>query len=100
MPDSLADHPADPSHFGGGVVTPNQQNLDDDAAVEAAITVVARHAIAGLVQNAIEWEFYPEIGEADWRRVDDRMQQLGAFPDRADFDAAYALLASRAEHTC
>lgn len=65
--------------------------------LDAAIDCVARHAIAGMVQNATEWAFYPEVGEHDWLKVDQRMQELGAFPDPVEFAAAYALLESRAD---
>lgn len=83
-------------------MTLNQQNPATDAEVEAAIDTVARQVIARLVDWHIgdEWEHFPDIGEHDWQRVQTRCLALADFGDPDEYAAAYALLDSRAEHTC
>jgi hypothetical protein len=68
--------------------------------VEAAIDTVARQVIARLVDWHVgdSWEDFPEIVEGDWQRVQARCLELTPEPDA--YQAAYALLESRAEHTC
>jgi hypothetical protein len=71
-----------------------------DREVEAAIDVVARHVIAGLVDTygGGEWESVPDVGEHDWQRISKRLDELAPFPGPAEYESAYALLSSRAEN--
>jgi hypothetical protein len=73
----------------GGVVSPEQ-----------AIDVIAREALSRFAAEAMprdEWENFPEIGEHDWEKVAERVQQLAPSVPRDDYLAAYALLEGRAE---
>lgn len=61
----------------------------------------ARGIIAArILQNAAEnadWADYPEIGEGDWSDIVDELVRMAPAPDSEKYDAAYALLAERAE---
>lgn len=70
---------------------------------EALIDVVARRVIANTF-TPIEvvwdfWEFYPEIGQHDWRRIEERIEHLitSINPSDETYDKAYAELEGRAE---
>lgn len=68
--------------------------------VQAAINVIARDALHRATEDApiAEWDDYPEIGEGDWDDVIAEISRITPAPDKAEFDAAYALLAMRADH--
>lgn len=68
--------------------------------VEEAIEVVAREVVfrALVLEEAYEWEDFPEIGQHDWDRVVIEIGQLAReVQDGGRFDEAYKLLAERAE---
>lgn len=64
---------------------------------DEAIDVIARAVLMDLLPaRGIDWGDHPLIGEHDWARVVDRVDAIVDF--RTDeYDAAYALLAERAE---
>lgn len=67
--------------------------------VRAAIEVVAAAVAQAAVEDAIGdmWEQYPDIGEHDWTRVaDEATAMAGSFTQPERFQAAYDLLAERA----
>lgn len=78
----------------------NRKRVRTEFEVRDAIDVVARWALADLVARADNlWsDYYPDIGEHDWERVDARMRDLAERPDQEVYDKAYALLAARCEH--
>lgn len=63
---------------------------------DAAIDVVARHAIAAIVLQ-ISWEDYPEIGEHDWDRLIEHLDAIAPFPEEELFETALLHLGERAE---
>ena len=64
---------------------------------EEAIEVVAQHVAAYLAEDACDnWGCYPEIGEADWDAVIERLDVLVKFPPVDEYDEAYQILAYRA----
>jgi hypothetical protein len=67
---------------------------------EEAIEIVARHVAAAMVEDAYDnWDRYPEIGEADWVAVVDRIvDQLVEFPPVEEYDKAYQILTDRADN--
>lgn len=65
-----------------------------------AIEVIVRQVIAAFVDSdgfADAWETYAEIGEYDWEEVTEAAKLWHPYPIRAEYDAAYRLLADRAE---
>jgi hypothetical protein len=71
--------------------------------VQAAIDLIARHLVAAeILANADlsdRWEDLPLVGEQDWMRIQRSAERQAAALDsasRAEFDAAYRLLADRA----
>lgn len=67
---------------------------------EEAIKVVARYAAAQMMAEVAEnWDGYPDIGEFDWERVVHAADELAdeLEPDMGEYNAAYELLAGRAE---
>lgn len=72
-----------------------------DLPTDLAKTVVMRHIAATLVAtHAGEmWEQYPEIGEDDWLEITSRLSNVHDWPTHQEFKAAYAHLASRADHS-
>ena len=81
--------------------SPNPEHPAPDVepmTVDRAIAVIARHAIAKAIDDIAEdWDSYAEIGEHDWEEITMEAQTLSPFPDKAEYDAAIALLASRVE---
>ena len=79
----------------GDIVPPVEMTPED------AIDIVAQHAIAAMVEDGDEdlWEDYPEVGEADWLAICDKMNELAPYPNPERYEAAYSLLEARAEHT-
>lgn len=69
--------------------------------VEHAVTIVANMVVASGDHLYPEraWEMYPEIGEADWHRVDRRVKEIteGLRPEKENYAAAYDYLTKRAE---
>ncbi len=66
---------------------------------EEAIDIVARFALAeGAQYPNLDWADYAEIGEHDWKRVVKRAGELAPYPTAEEYEAAYALLESRAEN--
>lgn len=69
--------------------------------VEGAVRVVARRVIADLAADVCGemWELYPDIGENDWNRVCDEVEEIISAnirgPDE-EFDIAYTALRRRA----
>lgn len=90
-------HPS--GHLPDAASTPA---ADDDPATLAAIDTIARHALAthdGYVDMGERWEDYPELGDGDWSRVCAAAAALreDLIPEHDRYDAAYALLAARAD---
>lgn len=71
-------------------------NEPTEADVEVAITGMAEHLIASLVEDhaGTQWESFPDIGEDDWMRVVARAEQLAE--DNLSWQSHYQLLAARA----
>lgn len=70
----------------------------EDPRVQAAVEVVARRAMGGLLADLPgRWEDYPEVGEGDWAWVVARAVKLVDRPDDEEYRAAYAVLKGRAE---
>lgn len=73
-----------------------------DNRLAEAIDVIAKQAIKSATDDhpgyAVSWENYPEIGEEDWARVVERIDELTGLmaPDQAQFEAAYDYLTERA----
>lgn len=68
---------------------------------DRAITTVAEHAIHQATRDGgrcPEWEDYPDIGENDWHAVLQKIDRMTEAPERDKYEAAYALLALRADH--
>lgn len=59
---------------------------------DEAIDIVARHVLACMAAEGVDWEDYPEIGEYDWERVADRIDVIAPFPDAEQSERAYAHL--------
>ncbi len=71
-----------------------------DSRVDAAIALVARDLVSCLdVDEVLEWEDTPLIGEDDFERVCEAARRLlvGLRPPRHGVIEAYDLLESRAE---
>ena len=70
--------------------------------LQIAIWTVACRVLREASQK-IEWADYPEIGEDDWYAVQDAVDQIvegGVMAvNPADYETAYALLESRADHS-
>jgi hypothetical protein len=72
---------------------------------EEATATVARRVLAHILEYHADeigerWEEFPLIGEHDWADVQDKARKLiaaDAISDDAEFHAAYAFLAARAE---
>jgi hypothetical protein len=69
---------------------------------DEAIEIVAQGIAAAAVLDAStdsDWGGYPDIGEHDWGRVMDRVEEMSLEldPTGALFDEAYALLGKRAK---
>jgi hypothetical protein len=66
---------------------------------DEAIETVARHVIAVAAREVAEdgWCNYPDIGEADWNAVDQRVTELASFPADETYNEAYVLLQERAD---
>lgn len=58
---------------------------------------IAAEILAGFEYDW--WGEYPDIGERDWCTVMDLVSTAVTPPAHAFYDAAYALLAARAEET-
>lgn len=74
--------------------------MRDSPTVEIAVDIVARHVIARMTdmyEQGEQWENYPEVGQFDWERVENRVGQLTQYPDENDYKAAYAFLVARAD---
>lgn len=69
----------------------------DGPAVGWAIRVIAQHvlAVAARDEDVIDWGLYPEVGQADWDRVIDRLDDIAPYPLADDYEQAYALLKAR-----
>jgi hypothetical protein len=75
-----------------------------EPAVQAAIELLARRFIAQKINDwadlfADRGEDFPDVGEWDWRRIENAVAGIAANLDQAssaEFDAAYRLLADRA----
>jgi hypothetical protein len=71
--------------------------------VQVAIDLLARHVVAEEVACADlsdRWEDLPLVGEQDWQRIQWSAERQVAELDsasRAEFEAAYRLVAARAE---
>lgn len=74
--------------------------MSDRMTTEQAIDIVARHCARYALEDAgaQEWENYPELGERDWERVSERLNQLVAVPTVDEYTAAYKHLEERATH--
>jgi hypothetical protein len=71
--------------------------------VDDALDIIAKRCIANLIEHdkggngSTQWEDWPEIGEDDWFRVLQRMDELVPDdPSRDKVKQAYATLAARA----
>lgn len=66
---------------------------------ERAIEAVAAHVIATSVQRDLgeRWEDYPEIGEHDWERVAEQVEEMLPRVSPTRFREAYARLEARAD---
>jgi hypothetical protein len=62
--------------------------------LQEAIAIVAERAIWAATRD-IEWAEYGDIGHHDWQRVVDEIDRKAA-AGTGNYQAAYALLASRA----
>ena len=70
---------------------------EPEMSVVQAIELVARHALANRAEEvSTEWDFYPEIGEYDWRKVVDRVSALAPYPTSTEYLRASEMLARRA----
>ena len=69
-----------------------------DNRVEEAVNVVARWIIADRLRD-VEWGDYPEIGEYDWERVIDRMDEIAGGTSVTEFEAAYEFLVAREDES-
>jgi hypothetical protein len=70
-----------------------------DKATDEALDVVAVSYACRLLRNRADeddWEDYAELGQDDFLEVVERVKKLGVFPMDAEFAAAYAHLAKRA----
>ncbi|GAA3730342.1 hypothetical protein GCM10022239_03670 [Leifsonia bigeumensis] len=83
-------------------LTPAQRVKVDGFGIhhEDAIAVIARHVLAHRRDRdwLYGWDFYPEIGEHDWARVEAVLSAASPYPSNAEFEAAYEYLSGRAEH--
>lgn len=70
--------------------------MTPDEAIEIVASAVLANAAIDVGRD--EWESYPSIGEADWAQVITRLEELVDGPSTKDFQAAYDLLAARANH--
>lgn len=77
--------------------------MSSEMRVDDALDIIAKRCIANLIEHdkggngSTQWEDWPEIGEQDWSRVLERMDEL--VPDDPAGDKvkqAYATLAARA----
>lgn len=74
-----------------------------DNRLAEAIDVIAKQAIKAATDDSpgytVSWENYPEIGENDWARVVERVDEITALiaPDQPEFEAAYDYLMDRAK---
>lgn len=72
---------------------------------DQALRIVAARALWQLLEtdrsySHTDWGDYPDIGEYDWYRVLELMDELTPDnPTSENFDAAYTVLAARAEHS-
>lgn len=81
--------------------------MSSDMRVDDALDIIAKRCIANLVEHdkggngSTQWEDWPEIGEQDWFRVLERMNELVPDDPRGDkVKQAYATLAARAVREC
>lgn len=66
--------------------------------VTEAIAIVAQHVLANTASaNDDQWENYAEVGEEDWEAIMQHVTELTVYPDTEQFNAAMALLGSRAD---
>lgn len=66
---------------------------------EQAIEIVARHAIATAAERMGEngWESYDGLGEYDWERVSEKINELAPFPTAEEFGQATTVLEARVD---
>jgi hypothetical protein len=70
---------------------------------ETAVQLLSAHIVALIVENATiddYWEDLPDVGEDDWARIATAARKWAASLDsvtRPQFEAAYKLLADRAD---
>jgi len=64
-----------------------------------AVDVVARWAVACLVDDSLEWEDYPDIGEGDFDDVRARANVIADCPSFDEYRAAYEFLVARVDNT-
>lgn len=68
-----------------------------DNRVSEAVDVVARWAIDLLLNDSLNWEDFPDIGEHDFEVVRKRAEVIADCPSLDEYRAAYEYLASRAD---
>lgn len=90
-------HPVDPNQIPLPLET-----LVDAETRKAAVDVVARHALHREIDHAvscgrIEWSDYPDLVEADWGRVLDRVAAIAQSiaPSEDGYQAAYEHLSEQ-----
>jgi hypothetical protein len=72
--------------------------MSDPMSVDTAIDIVARDALCRGFTH-VAWSDYPDLGEFDWQRVVAAAERIVLGLDAVTFDAAYRLLAARADVT-
>lgn len=72
---------------------------DEQTPVESSIDLMARYMLWQLVDvERVRWENYPELGEHDFERIIERIEQIAPpCPDMHERQAAYEFLSNRAD---
>ena len=64
---------------------------------DEAIETVARAVLAESIDDLDAWDSWPEVGEHDWERIVNKVEELAPEVEPKRLDEAMALLKARAE---